>query len=391
VIQLKNFGSTALGVSAQIQTADPYLTIHQGTSSYGNIGPGLLANNAMNPFSIEAAPYTPEGHIAGVTLTVAYIGGQTVFPLALPIGKWNFLVWDPSPDQSSGPVIYNTLRSLGYNGAMTGQLPTGDLDAYQTVFVSLGIYSDNYVINSASPEAQALVIFLQQGGCIYMEGGDVWYYDPTIGGYNFGPHFGLQGIADGGGDMYQAVGVSGTFTAGMSLAYGGENSYIDQLYPVGTGFTVFNNSVPPYVCAVANETATYRTVGCSFELGGLIDGAAPSTKAALLQAIMDFFLPPDPQAVGESGRQAALTFLAPAQPNPCPGRAVLRYGLAASAPVCIGLYDASGRCVRILAAQTQAAGPHTLELDARGLAAGLYFIRSELGDRVLARKFVVTK
>lgn len=391
VVQLKNFGVIAYGVSAQIQSTDPYLTIHQATASYGNIGAGVVASNSLAPFVIQAAPYTPEGHIAQITVTATFTGGQTVSRLALPIGKWDFLVWDPSPDQSSGPVIYAALRSLGYSGALTGQFPADGLDVYQSVFVSLGVYSSNHVITANSAPALALVAYLQQGGCLYMEGADMWYYDPTIGGHNFGSYFGIQGVSDGSADMSRAVGVAGTFTAGMSMAYGGENSYIDRLAPVGTGFTIFNNLSPQYVCGVANETTTYRTVGCSFELGGLIDAAAPSTKADLVQAVMEFFLPVDPQAVGENDRQRGLTFLAPAEPNPCPGLAILRYGLDERASVRIGLYDASGRCVRMLATQTQPAGVHALEIDTRGLTAGFYFIRSELGDRVLARKFVVTR
>ncbi len=391
IVQLKNFGPTAIGVSAQIQSADPFLTIAQGSASYGNIGSGLVVSNGLEPFVVQAASYTPEGHIAQITLTATFGGGQTVSHLAVPIGKWDFLVWDPSPDQSSGPVIHATLRSLGYNGAFTSRLPVASLDAYQSVFVSLGVYSSNYVIPSGSAEAQALVGYLQQGGGLYMEGADMWSYDPTYGGHNFGPYFGIQGISDGTGDMSRAVGIAGTFTAGMSIAYGGENSYIDHLAPMGTGYTVFNNLSPQYICGVANETATYRTVGCSFEFGGLIDGLAPSTKEALAQAIMDFFLPVDPQAIGERDRWNGMTFLAPAEPNPCAGLAILRYGLDACAPVRIGLYDAGGRCVRILAAQTQPAGVHAIELDTRGLAGGLYFVRSELGDRILARKIVVTR
>jgi hypothetical protein len=391
VVQLKNFGTATVDVSAQIQSSDPYLTIHAGTSGYGNIGAGLVADNAASPFSIEVASYTPEGHIAPVTLTATFAGGQTVSNFGLVIGKWGYLVWDPTPDQSSGPAIHTALRSLGYTGALTGQLPVSDLDAFQAVFVSLGIFANNYVVNAGSAEALALVAFMQQGGCAYLEGGDVWYYDPTIGGHDFCSYFGLQAVSDGAGDMSRAVGVPGTFTAEMSLSYGGENSFIDHLSPIGTGFTVFNNFSPGYICGVANETATHRTVGCSFEFGGLTDGAWPSTKVALAQAIMEFFMPIDPQAIGENVHQTGLTFLAPAEPNPCPGLAILRYGLGQSAPVHIGLYDASGRCVRILAAQTQPAGAHALELDTRGLASGLYFIRSELGDRILANKFVVTR
>ncbi len=390
-MQLKNYGPATIGVTAQLQSIDPYLEIHQGTSSYGPIGSGAVASNGANPFSVGAAAYAPHGHVAEATLTASFPGGQTVSHLHILLGKWNYLVWDPSPDASSGPVIHQTLHSLGYGGTLTSRLPVDDLDGYQTIFVSLGIYGNNYVVSAGSAEGPALVAFLEQGGCAYLEGNDAWYYDPISGGFDFGPYFGIDGVADGVGDLNRVLGQTGTLAAGMNFAYAGENAYIDQLAPIQAGFALFRNNSPSYVCGVASDQAIYRTVGTSFEFGGLTDGAAPSTRAVLAQAIMEFFLPVDPQGAGEGALRAGLTYLAPARPQPCVGEATLRYGLAAGGLVHIGLYDASGRCVRVLLSRPQPAGAHELAVDMRELAAGVYFIRSQLGDRLLARKLVVTR
>ncbi|OQX50746.1 MAG: hypothetical protein B5M53_11830 [Candidatus Cloacimonas sp. 4484_209] len=68
----------------------------------------------------------------------------------------------------------------------------------------------------------------------------------------------------------------------MSFSYSGENNWIDHISPMGSGFLIFENSSPAYDCGVANDAGTYRTVGTSFEFGGLTNGSPPST-------IMHFF------------------------------------------------------------------------------------------------------
>jgi len=123
-----------------------------------------------------------------------------------------------------------------------------------------------------------------------MEGGDVWYYDPGIGGYNFAPLFGINPVADGYGDLSTIQGVSGTFTEGMSFSYEGENNYIDHIDATGSGFVIFSNLSPSYNCGVANDAGIYKTVGTSFEIGGLQDGIYPSTKENLVASIMGFFI-----------------------------------------------------------------------------------------------------
>ncbi len=122
-----------------------------------------------------------------------------------------------------------------------------------------------------------------------LEGGDVWAYDSQIGGFDFRPHFGISATDDGSGDLSQVMGVPGELTEGMDFAYLGENSYIDHLNPTGHGFAFLSNSSPAYDCGIAGDAGFHRTVGTSFEFGGLQDGAEPSTRAVLARAIMDFF------------------------------------------------------------------------------------------------------
>jgi hypothetical protein len=47
---------------------------------------------------------------------------------------------------------------------------------------------------------------------------------------------------------------------------------------------------PAYGCAVAYDAGGYKTIGASFEFGGLSDAASPSTKKELMMKISDFFV-----------------------------------------------------------------------------------------------------
>ena len=73
------------------------------------------------------------------------------------------------------------------------------------------------------------------------------------------------------------------------LWIGRYNSYIDHIAPIGGAEAVFLNVTPAYINGVAYDGGTYRTVGASFEFGGLVDATVPSTKGHLLMKILEFF------------------------------------------------------------------------------------------------------
>ena len=187
----------------------------------------------------------------------------------------------------TGAAITTCQQNLGYIkpvyiGKNTSRYPLETtLDA---VFVTLGIYPNNHVLGVE--EAQALIVYLVAGGKIYMEGGDTWYFDTQT---LLQPMFNILPIADGSSDLSTIMGKTGTFTEGMSFNYSGENSFIDHINPISPAFTIFSNLSPAYNCAVAYDAGSYKTIGASFEFGGLVDGTLPSTKTELMNGILDFF------------------------------------------------------------------------------------------------------
>jgi|GEM_PF-4942603 len=64
---------------------------------------------------------------------------------------------------------------------------------------------------------------------------------------------------------------------------------MDHIEAVSPAFNIFKNNAPEYFAGVAYDAGVYRTIGCSFEFGGLVDGTGNSTQLQLMQEYLDFF------------------------------------------------------------------------------------------------------
>ncbi|MEM9885473.1 MAG: S8 family serine peptidase [Bacteroidota bacterium] len=78
-------------------------------------------------------------------------------------------------------------------------------------------------------------------------------------------------------------------------------------------------------------------------------------------------------------------------PNPAASRTTIRYFLAKSEKVQIGLYDLNGRLLQRIAAQEGEVGWNNIDLLIEHLAAGIYFIRLQNADYQMIKKLVVGK
>ena len=199
-----------------------------------------------------------------------------------------YMVWNPSIS-ISGPAFVTAFGELGYTAIETPDLFIfGDpLEAdYSAIFVTLGIYSDNYVLQDSSDEVFALMAFADAGRPLYMEGGDTWAYDLQT---TLHPYFGVDGVADGGADLSAVVGQN--LLAGMDYSYSGGNSFIDHLGPLTPDAQIIHmNPFDSVGCGIANLTPTNTTIGNSFEFGGLGDSIGTTTE--LLQEYLNFFAMP---------------------------------------------------------------------------------------------------
>lgn len=310
------------------------------------------------------------------------------------IGSYQYLVWNPDPTPSSGFTIDSILSSLGYSGIYTTSLPAGDLGLYQSIFVCVGIFSNNYGIGVSSAEATSLVDYVNNGGNMYLEGGDVWYYDPLFsGGYDFGSMFGINAVADGTNDLGPVGGLTGTFTEIMNFNYSGENNYIDHLQATGTGFNIFEDTNNSYYCGVANEAGSYKTVGTSFELGGLVDATDASTKADLLDSIMTFF-GITTSGVEEISELIVNTTNFSVHPNPFRQSVEISFILPANINAELRIFDISGRIVKNFnLSETSVNEQTTIRWNGRDntgniIPNGVYFISLKAGSSQFLQKII---
>lgn len=285
---LKNIGGYDFtNLSTTIESSDLYVTITDNSGYFGTLFVDGTKENTGDPYVVSASSSAPMGHVAEFILITTEASFVDTFEFELVIGTYDYLVWNPDPTPLPGQNIDSILASLGYTGVYSMSLPA-DLGVFRTIFGCVGIYPNNYRIDDGSDEANAIVNYITSCGRMYLEGGNVWYFDPLGSGYDFGPLFGINAVADGTGDAGPIVGEPGIFTDSMHFAYAGENAYIDHIDPTGTGFLIFHDDNNLYNCGVANDAGTYRTVGTSFELGLLVDDTPPSTRSELMDRVIQW-------------------------------------------------------------------------------------------------------
>ena len=198
---------------------------------------------------------------------------------------------------ASAGEIAAALSANGVSSLVLTTLPIDNLPNFKYLFVVLGMYPSNYKIDEGSAEALAVEDFIAGGGKAYMEGGDMWYWDPGFsGGHDFGPTFGIEAVADGGGGGEFNNIIGSNMAAGQDFAYNvGTDNYPDHIEPIDNGILVHSNDAPAFNCGVGNQNPAsvgsddFRTIGASFQFGELIDGTSPATKAELMASYLDFF------------------------------------------------------------------------------------------------------
>ncbi len=394
---LKNIGGANFtNLNSTLSTTSPYITVTDNSGYFGTILIDSTKENISDPYVVNVSSSTPQGHTAQFRLITTQGSFVDTFFFNLVVGSYHYLVWNPDQTPTPGQNMHTILTSLGYSGLYSTTLPTTDLGMYRAIFVCVGIYPYNYVIGASSQEASALVNYVNSGGRLYLEGGDVWYYDPLIGGYNFCSLFGISATADGSSDMGPIQGQTGTFTNQMYFNYAGENSFMDWISPSGSGaFLIFRDVDNAYDCGVARNAGTYRTVGTSFELGALIDGSGVSTRRALLDSIMRFF-GIFQVSVEEKNEEKLQKISLQVTPNPFRNRLNIKYTRldtgAKAQKINLKIYDVSGRVVRQWDYETIKQSDYvvwdTKDNTGRKVPAGVYFVHIETENLKHAEKVI---
>lgn len=282
-IAVRNTGtSEALNVIGNLVGINPYVTVIDNQKTYGDMNGGSIL---WQTFTIKVDSLAPQGQTASFLMEISAgkeVTGSGNFDLV--IGKIPVLIVDLDGNQSSGMAMKSAVEGLGILANYSASVNPDSLSQYASIFVCLGIFPNNTALSSL--QGQWLAGYLNQGGRLYMEGGDTWYFDSQTAVH---PMFHILPVEDGASDLAQLDGVNGTFTDGMTFLYNGENQYIDRLTTGDQSFIIFKNQSPEYNAAIAYDAGSYKTIGTSFEFSGLTDGTFPSTKINLMQEYLNFF------------------------------------------------------------------------------------------------------
>jgi choice-of-anchor B domain-containing protein len=366
----------------------------------------------------------------------------------------DYLVWvGPTVESRSAESADSLFAAIAANGGsvfLTNNLFEfgNDLSIYKAVFVVLGVYSDNHILGDSDPEPVALEAYLQNGGKIYLEGGDCFNYDPENGGYNIRPWFGLNDGPDGTGDVAAVTGLNGLST--FNFSYDGPNNWMDELQPA-TSVPIWKNSNNSDVLGVYNENfgnglaigvvpsfggmqnstlvvgKRPRSISGSQlakaprnvdrtprpfvkkyehrpELAGKIDGRKylsfdsagkvvinANNKIELMAAYLQLLNAPI-VGLGEDRDEIPTAFeLSQNYPNPFNPATTFTVTLPQSDVVSVVVYNALGQIVAKLHDGKLSAGKHSFTFDAARLASGLYFYRVTTTQLTKTRKMMLIK
>ncbi len=284
VLSIANTGSAAATAClGNLSCPSPYLTLISNNQSFGTLAAGGAATAS---FSVSASPSTPAGHMASFTLAISGNNGASGNgAFSISVGQIPVLILDLDPNGNAAPAIAAAIQANNISTQTQTTIPA-NLNLYASVFVCLGIYSNNHALTAA--EGTQLAAYLNAGGKMYVEGGDTWAYDTQTA---LQPLFFIDGISDGNSDLSTVNGQTGTFTAGQTFSYTGENNWIDRIQPEAgsTAFTILSNPNPVYATAIAYSGTSYKTIGASHEFAGLANAAYPNTKNELMRRYLVFF------------------------------------------------------------------------------------------------------
>ena len=394
-VELANVGSyEATDVVGTLLCSDSCVTIVDSVASFGAIPPEGTTSNQADPFIISTNPALSSCHVAELTLQIVSGAYSVSHNFSIYIGQKDYIIWDPDLNHSSGPTIHSCLTQLNFLGDYSETFPSGYLNIYKTLLTSLGITPNKFVIYDTSIVIPEIEQFLSAGGRMYLEGGDVWYLDPSAGGYSFAPFFHISPLWNSIGPCTGVSGIDGTFTEDMYFNYGGETSSIDRIEATGAGVLIFSSAINGYGCGVA---ANNQTIGLSLELGGLTDSIAPSTKAVLIDSIMNYFGIPPTGVTATRQFSATPAINLTCYPNPTRRMTDIRYliSVMGNHTPTLRIYDAAGRLVRDLSTQLSVIGyPSSVIWNGcddlgRRLAQGVYFVRLEVQDTKISVKTIL--
>ena len=235
---------------------------------------------------LGAVDYSVRGAIGGIA-SPATTASTFVAP-------WNVdLIWAPplaSGPLDAGSALKVDLLATSIPSVIARDLRRiPDLNRFERIWATVGVAPFTHRISRE--ESDRLVDYLTDGiggAALTLEGGDTWAFDPPLPIHDL---FSIDALDPGQGDLGVVRGLANPELDlfGEEWLYAGENQRIDRLAAIPPAVAILANDGPVYDTAIFHEGPDHRTIGLSFELGGLLNGTL--TRAELLATFADRLAP----------------------------------------------------------------------------------------------------
>jgi hypothetical protein len=304
------YPNSAMNLSIRVQNYSHFLDANPLTITLTSNNPdiqiidgeytGILAANSvvelLDEFQIQVVPNAATAIATlsfNATANLPIVAGD-LFELNVIVNPSGNLVWEgvENGQDYSGEFIKNYLMSNSYPVIYT----TEDVLSYvgmDAIFLSFGNYGAGIGTNTVFDADQAALVqeYLENGGKVYLEGGDALGYD-QVGNIPLLNLFGLSSANDGATNPIDNLqGQTGTLTEGLQFTASTQVNYtwIDRYFINSSGIISFKEI--PYGDVGVQNSGSYgqKTFCFSYALAELVDGNPPSTRDTLLQRILDFF------------------------------------------------------------------------------------------------------
>lgn len=335
-------------------------------------------------YQVSASPDTEDG--ATVIFSLETIGNnqyESASEFSLTIGQIPVLVLDLAGSPSAA-AMQSCFSTLNVGAEMIAGMPA-DLSLYKSIFVCLGIYPQNHVLSNNA--GQQLAAYLDQGGKLFMEGGDTWAYDNATPVHSY---FRIDGLEDGSGDLGTIVGMEGSLGQDLQFEYDGTNSYIDRIEPGEGAVAMFSNATPDYDVAVSYENSVYKTIGTSFEFSGLKDDGS-NTKDFLMSRILSYFeVPYFWTSLGEPKEEKTTVTL---YPNPSRDNVTIMIHDSQAKTVKVSIFNLMGQNILTISEQEalHEANRIRFNLNTNDLPEGILMVVVESEGFRQSKRLVITR
>lgn len=378
-----NGSSEASNVFGLLSTDNEDITINSSSQSFENIAGN---QTVYKNYNISAAADITDGSIANFELNI--FADKDIHSLEnfyAFIGKPYILILDLDKNNNSAPVIQTTITELGLGTEYSTVFPDNFND-YTTVFLSMGVLWDNSKLTSN--QGQTLANFLDNGGNLYLEGGNAWDNNTPVHS-----KFNINNFSAG-IDVQSVTGINQSLTQGMNFVYSGDKLYIEEIQAVEPAVSILQNQ-NSMSCAVAYDQGIYKTIGSTIEFGGLNDGDFPSVKKNLMAKYLEFFEISFPYvSINNYNNIGEDMFVI--SPNPLKNQSTINYSVTQNSKICIEIFNINGKKVKTLINKEQPSGNYSIKWNAtdntgKKLADGIYLCRMMSDNNFYTKKIIVLK